>query len=390
MRRDRKDMNDQSSPRLTRGPLSGLRVVEFASIGPGPHACMLLSDMGAQIVRLDRRDSAAPDPTDATARGRLGTIALDLKARVDVETALSLIGEADVVIEGFRPGVMERLGLGPDAALEHNPRLIYGRVTGWGQSGPLAQAAGHDINYISLCGALAGIGPAGGKPVPPLNLVGDYGGGSLYLVVGILAALLERGVSGRGQVVDAAICDGVASLMALPNWLLQQRGNDGREERGANVGDGGRFFYNSYECADGEYVSVGAFEPQFYRALCEGMGVADDPDFREQSRGYPGSRARIARAEAVFRTRTRDEWCEIFADKDACFTPVLWPSEAAQHPHNVERGIFVELGGVPQPAPAPRFGRTPGAVQGVTPSEPLRAADILDEWRRSAVPHTAI
>ncbi|AYJ84881.1 CoA transferase (plasmid) [Sphingomonas paeninsulae] len=373
-------MSDPFESRPSSGPLVGLRVAEFAGLGPAPHACMLLSDMGAEIVRVDRPGSVPPDPTDATVRGRLGTVALNLKSADDVEAALQLIEKSDILIEGFRPGVMERLGLGPDVALARNPRLIYGRMTGWGQTGPLAQAAGHDINYISLSGALAGIGPRDGKPVPPLNLVGDYGGGSLYLTVGLLAALLERTRSGLGQVVDAAICDGVASLMALPNWLLQQRGSDAREERGSNVGDGGRFFYNSYACADGRYVSVGAFEPQFYQALCEGMGVADDPDFKEQKLGYLESRNLIARAETIFRSKTSAEWCAIFAVKDACFTPVLWPSEAPHHPHNAERGIFVELGGVPQPAPAPRFGRTPGRLQGLTPIKPLQIADVLAAW----------
>ena len=364
----------------SQGPLKGLRVLEFAGIGPAPHACMLLSDMGARVIRIDRPGAAAPDPTDATVRGRLGTVSLNLKDSAERATAEDLIEAADVLVEACRPGVMERLGLGPDRALARNPRLIYGRMTGWGQTGPLSQMAGHDINYISLCGALASIGPAGGKPTLPLNLVGDYGGGSLYLVTGILAALLERHRSGCGQVVDAAICDGAASLMALPNWLLRQEQNDPREERGVNVADGGRFFNNSYECADGKYIAVGSIEPQFYRQLCEAIGVADDPLFMPQSYAAAGARERIVRAEAIFRTKTRDEWCAIFEGRDACFTPVLWPSEAPHHPHNADRGIFVELGGVPQPAPAPRFGRTPAAIQGLTPAEPRTAAEMLALW----------
>jgi alpha-methylacyl-CoA racemase len=372
----------EKAPRPGRphGALSGLKVIEFAGIGPAPHACMLLSDMGAEIVRIDRPGSPPPDPADATVRGRIGTVVLNLKDPADAETARQIADRADILIEGFRPGVMERNGLGPEALLASNPRLIYGRMTGWGQNGALAMAAGHDINYISLCGALAGIGPAGGKPVPPLNLVGDYGGGSLYLVVGLLAALVERAASGKGQVVDAAICDGVASMMALPLVLSRSPINEGREERGANVGDGGRFYYNTYECADGRHVSVGAFEPQFYRELIAGMGVDDDPEFRDQKLGFAGSRNLIARAEGIFLTKTQAEWVEVFAGRDACFTPVLWPSEAPQHVHNRDRGIFVELGGAVQPAPAPRLGRTPSAIQGITPADPLAAGDVLRRW----------
>ena len=365
-----------------RGPLAGVRVVEFAGLGPAPHACMLLSDMGAQIVRIDRPGAPSPDPTDATMRGRVGTVALDLKAPEDAAAALELTARADILVEGFRPGVMERLGLGPDVVMVRNARLIYGRMTGWGQSGPLATKAGHDINYISLCGALAGIGPADGKPTIPLNLVGDFGGGSLYLVVGVLAALVERAASGRGQVIDAAVCDGVASLMAMPNWLYRSPVWDGREARGANAFDGGRFYYNTYECADGAYISVGAGEPQFYRQLCEAMGIADDPDFALHGQESEGSQRRIEAAARIFRSKTRDEWCAIFADRDACFTPVLWPSEAAAHPHHAARNVLLDVGGVPQPAPAPRFDRTPSAVQGLTPPRPIALATALNAWSR--------
>ena len=367
-------------PLKHKGPLAGLRVVEFAGLGPAPHACMLLSDMGAQVVRIDRPGAPAPDPTDATMRGRLGTVLLDLKAQDGAAAALDLMGKADVTVEGFRPGVMERLGLGPEIATGRNERLIYGRMTGWGQTGPLARKAGHDINYISLSGALAGIGQAGGKPVIPLNLVGDFGGGSLYLVVGILAALVERASSGKGQVIDAAVCDGVASLMAMGNWLYRSDAFEGREERGVNAFDGGRFYYNCYECADGAFVSVGAGESLFYQQLCEAMGLADDPDFAVHGHFSEGAQRRIEIAERIFKSKTRDEWCRIFADRDACFTPVLWPSEAPFHPHHVARNVLTDVGGVPQPAPAPRFARTPGAIQGLTPSQPLLLGEVLQAW----------
>jgi alpha-methylacyl-CoA racemase len=362
------------------GPLAGVKVVEIAGLGPAPHACMLLSDMGAEIIRIDRPGAQPPDPTDATQRGRIGTVVLDLKAPADVSAALDLIAKADILVEAFRPGVMERLGLGPDVARARNERLIYGRMTGWGQSGPLAMKAGHDINYISLSGALAGIGLAGQKPTVPLNLVGDFGGGSLYLVVGLLAALVERATSGKGQVVDAAVCDGVASLMAMPNWLYRSEVWEGREERGANAFDGGRFYYNCYECADGKFVAVGAGEPQFFRQLCEGMGVADDPDFAVHGQELEGAKRRIEMAERIFRSKTQEEWCAIFADRDACFTPVLWSSEAPTHPHHQARGVLVEVAGVPQPAPAPRFDRTPGEIQGVTPVQPIGLAAALRLW----------
>lgn len=368
-------------PTQDAGPLRGLKVLEFAGLGPVPHACMLLADFGAEVIRVDRVGAQPPDRSDATTRGRVARVVLDLKTGDGRKAARALAAECDVLVEGFRPGVMERLGLGPEEVVADNPRLIFARMTGWGQSGPLAAKAGHDLNYISLSGALAGIGQRGGKPVPPLNLIGDFGGGSLYLVMGILAALVERATSGKGQVIDAAICDGVASLMAFANWLYASDAFEGREARGANAFDGGRFYYNCYECADGAYVSVGAGEPQFYRQLCEGMGVWGDPDFALHGQERDGAEQRIAAAERIFRAKTRDEWCAIFADREACFTPVLWPSEAADHPHHRARGTLMMVDGEVQPAPAPRLSRTPGWVRGLGPVEPETVADALRHWR---------
>jgi alpha-methylacyl-CoA racemase len=356
------------------GPLVGLRVVEFAGIGPGPFAAMLLADMGADVVRIDRPGTAARDQRDVTGRGRRNLV-LDLKQHDGVETALQLLDAADALIEGFRPGVMERLGLGPDAVLARNPRLVYGRVTGWGQSGPLAQAAGHDINYIALAGALGAIGPEQ-KPVPPLNLVGDYGGGALYLVVGMLAAVIEAKRSGRGQVVDCAMCDGAASLLSIFFTLLAR--GQWEERRASNLLDGGAPFYGTYQCADGGFVAVGALEPQFYETLCRLAGL-DGPEFRERSdrKRWPQLRQKM---QAVFKTRTRGEWCAILEGSDACFAPVLGLREASTHPHLAHRESFVELDGVLQPAPAPRFSRTPSAIQASSVRSP---AEILAHWRAS-------
>ena len=356
------------------GPLAGLRLVEFAGIGPGPFAAMLLADMGADVVRIDRPGAAARDKRDVIGRGRRNLV-LDLKQHDGVETALQLLDAADALIEGFRPGVMERLGLGPDAVLARNPRLVYGRVTGWGQSGPLAQAAGHDINYIALAGALGAIGSEE-KPVPPLNLVGDYGGGALYLVVGMLAAVIEAKRSGRGQVVDCAMCDGAASLLSIFFTLLAR--GQWEEHRGSNLLDGGAPFYGTYECADGGFVAVGALEPQFYETLCRLAGL-DEPAFRERSdrKRWPELRQKM---QAVFKTRTRAEWCAILEGSDACFAPVLGLREASTHPHLAHRESFVELDGVLQPAPAPRFSRTPSAIQASSVRSP---AEILAHWRAS-------
>jgi alpha-methylacyl-CoA racemase len=364
-----------ASPGRARGPLVGVRVVEFAGIGPGPFAAMLMSDMGADVVRIDR-PGAAVDARDLALRGRR-LVPLDLKHAASRNAALSLVERADVVIEGFRPGVMERLGLGPDVALRRNPRVVYGRITGWGQSGPLAHTAGHDINYISLPGALAAIGTRNGPPVPPLNLVGDYGGGSLYLVVGVLAALLEARRSGCGQVVDAAMCDGTASLMT--QFMSLTAMGQWREQPASNFLDGGAHYYRAYECADGKHVSIGALEPQFYALLREKAGLTDAAfDAQLDPAGWPDLSKRL---EAVMRTRTRDEWCAVFDGSDACVAPVLGLSEAPLHPHLAARQTFVTHAGQLQPAPAPRFSRTPSAIQG-PPGEPAEdVAALLQRWR---------
>jgi len=358
--------------RATSGPLVGLRIVEFAGIGPGPFAAMLLADMGADVVRIDRPGAAERDKRDVIGRGRRNLV-LDLKQRDGLEAALQLLDAADALIEGFRPGVMERLGLGPEAVLARNPRLVYGRVTGWGQSGPLAQAAGHDINYIALAGALGAIGPEE-KPVPPLNLVGDYGGGALYLLVGMLAGIIEAKRSGRGQVVDCAMCDGAASLLSIFFTLLAR--GQWEERRGSNLLDGGAPFYGTYECADGGFIALGALEPQFYETLCRLAGL-EAPEFRERSdrKRWPHLRQKM---QAVFKTRTRTEWCAILEGSDACFAPVLGLREASTHPHMAHRNSFVVCDGVLQPAPAPRFSRTPSAIP---PSSMSSPAEILALWR---------
>jgi alpha-methylacyl-CoA racemase len=357
------------------GPLAGLRVLEFAGLGPVPHAGMVLADLGARVLRIERPDApgsaiAPPGPLD---RGRT-TLALDLARPEDVRTALRLAAGADVLVEGFRPGVMERLGLGPDVCLARNTRLVYARMTGWGQDGPLAPRAGHDINYLGLTGALAAIGPAGGDPVPPLNLVGDYGGGSMLLLVGILAALLERSSSGRGQVVDAAMVDGVTSLLALTYGLLGA--GLWRLERGANLIDGGAPFYTTYVCADGGYVAVGALEERFWLRLLEvlGLDVRDLPP-RNDPVGWPSLRARLAR---VFAARSRDAWTETFAEVDACVTPVLTLAETAAHPQLGGRGSVSASGGAKAPGVAPRFSRTPGTAG--RPPQRKDAATALACW----------
>jgi alpha-methylacyl-CoA racemase len=356
------------------GPLRGVRVVELAGIGPGPYACMLLADLGADVLRIDR-PGAGPGPvgSDLLGRGRR-SVALDLKRPEAAEVVLRLVEWADALVEGFRPGVAERLGIGPAECLARNPRLVYARMTGWGQQGPLAPRVGHDINYIGLTGALAAVGEAGRKPVPPLNLVADFGGGAMFLVLGVLAALVERAGSGRGQVVDAAMVDGVTSLLTLFYGL--RAGGQWRDERGSNALDGGAPFYDSYQCADGRYVAVGALEPQFWAALVDTLGLADLPGQWDVAR-WPELRARLAEA---FATRSRDEWAAVFADVDACVTPVLTLGEAAGHPHLAARGTVVEHGGVRQPAAAPRFSRTPGAltVPPPTPGADTRAA--LRDW----------
>src|SRR5579863_5028228 len=360
---------------MGQGPLSGLRVVEFAGIGPGPFCGMLLSDLGADVVRIDRIGGRGGAKTDITSRGRR-SVALDLKDPAAVETCLKLMEKADAVFEGFRPGVMERLGLGPDVALKRNPRLVYGRMTGWGQFGPYAQAAGHDINYISIVGALHAIGTAD-KPVPPLNLVGDFGGGALYLAFGLLAGVVHARASGQGQVIDCAMTDGAASLMSM--FYGMKASGAWSDQRKSNLLDGGAQFYDTYECACGKWISVGSIEPQFYALLLEKSGLGADPAFQAQmDRGqWPALKAKVA---AAFKTKTRDEWCGIMEATDVCFGPVLDLAEAPQHPHNVARQTFVEVEGVTQPAPAPRFSATPGAVQRPPPAIGAHNAEVLAEW----------
>jgi len=358
------------------GPLTGLRVVEFAGIGPGPHACMLLADLGADVVRVERRAGANPGiaiEADATLRNRR-TVEADLKRPEDRDRILELIEHADVLVEGFRPGVTERLGLGPDECLSVNPRLIYGRMTGWGQSGPFADRAGHDINYISLTGVLDNIGRAGDRPVPPLNLVGDFGGGSMFLVFGVLAALWEREVSGRGQVVDAAMVDG-AGVLAQMMWSMRGNGT-WATGRGENLLDGSYPFYDTYVCADGKHVAVGAIEPQFYAELIEGLQLDPGrlPGQWERTR-WTALRAEF---EIAFKSRTRDEWARVFATTDACVTPVLTYDEALEHPHMVARTTFGAVDGVDQPMPAPRFSRTPAAAPSAPEPRPL--AEQIRRW----------
>ena len=366
----------QESGATASGPLAGLRVIEFAGIGPGPFACMLLSDLGAEVVRIDRPDAKLGDRSDIVGRGRQ-TVLLDLKDARDVARALDLLAEADVLVEGFRPGVMERIGLGPDVVAKSNPRLVYGRMTGWGQDGPLATSAGHDINYISITGALAAIGEPGGAPVPPLNLVGDYGGGSLYLVVGILSAVFEAQRSGHGQVVDAAICDGAVSLMSLFHMQLA-RGTH-REARGSNVLDGGAPYYTVYETADRQFVSIGPIEPKFFGLLCEKLGVPEAlRDAQNDRERWPELRDAFRK---IFKTRTRDAWCEELDGTDVCFAPVLSLSESASHPHLESRNAFVVVDGVRQPAPAPRFSRTPGAIRGPAPRHAADIEAVLHGWK---------
>jgi alpha-methylacyl-CoA racemase len=353
------------------GPLAGFRIVEFAGIGPGPFACMMLADMGAEVVTLDRV-GAKKNMKSVAGRGRK-VIELDLKDKTAVAQVVELLSRADALIEGFRPGVMERLGLGPDVVLAQNPRLVYGRMTGWGQEGPLAQAAGHDINYISLTGALAAIGTKD-KPVPPLNLVGDFGGGALYLVVGVLAALLEASRSGKGQVVDAAMCDGAASLMSMFfDMTAMGRWVEGREK---NFLDGGAHFYGIYQCACGNFVSIGSIEPQFYALLRQHAGLSDAAfDAQMDREAWPELKQRLI---DIFKTKTREEWCKIMEGTDICFAPILTMAEAPKHPHMAARNVFVERHGVTQPAPAPRFSRTPSAIR-----DPVAVdlCELVQEWK---------
>ena len=363
---------------MTGGPLRGVRIVEFAGLGPAPFCAMLLADMGADVVRIDRpgADYVSGANFDLTMRGRR-SVALDLKDPAGLDRALALMDRADAVIEGFRPGVMERLGLGPETALARNCRLVYARMTGWGQDGPLAQAAGHDINYIALTGALHAIGRKDSPPPPPLNLLGDYGGGAMFLLAGILAGLIEARSSGQGQVVDCAIVDGVANLLAPLHGMLANGSWSARRQ--ANLVDGGAPFYDCYECADGAYVAIGPVEPHFYEVLLDRAGLAADPRFAGQ---YEPDRWEAQRDAftALFRTRSREEWCNLLEGSDACFAPVLDWDEAPRHPHNVARGSFVTVGGVTTGAPAPRFSRTPSHIADMMAQAGEHTQDVLRDW----------
>ena len=350
------------------GPLQGFRVIELAGIGPGPFCGMMLSDMGAEVIRIDRVGGDRR-PRDVLARNRR-SIAVDLKRPRGAEIVLKLAETADALFEGFRPGVAERLGVGPDVCMARNEKLVYGRMTGWGQDGPIARAAGHDINYIGLAGALHAIGEPGGKPVPPLNLIGDFGGGGMLLAYGLVCGMLEASRSGRGQVVDAAMVDGAAALMAM---FFSMAGHGFKDERGANMLDGGAHFYNAYETKDGKHVCVGSIEPQFYAELVEKTGVdADRFAAQMDAAGWPDRQRDLAR---VFKEKTRDEWCRLMEGSDVCFAPVLSILEAPDHPHNRHRGTFVDVDGVTQPAPAPRFSRTEAAIShaAVAPGQDTRA-----------------
>jgi len=362
------------------GPLSRYRVIEIAGIGPGPFSAMMLADMGAEVIRVDRAQSVAGrDPAqpsrDVLNRGRR-SVGVDLKHPDGVETVLKLVEQADALVEGFRPGVAERLGIGPEVCLARNPRLVYGRMTGWGQEGPYAAMSGHDINYIALSGSLSTFGRKGDAPVPPLNLVGDFGGGGMLMAYGIVCGLLEAQRSGEGQVVDAAMVDGSALLAtfiygmrALGAW---------QDERGTNILDTGAWFYEVYETADGEYVSFGSLEPQFFAELIRLTGLADEglPEQMDRTT-WPAMKDRLA---AVIKTKTRDEWCQLMEGTDVCFAPVLGMAEAPSHPHNRHRGTFVDVAGVAQPAPAPRFSRTPGAIAMPPPHAGQHTIEVLGDW----------
>ena len=362
------------------GPLAGTRIVEIAGIGPGPFCAMLLADMGADVIRVERAqnvhggDPATP-PSDVLQRGRR-SLGVDLKHPDGVEAVLSLIESADGLIEGFRPGVMERLGLGPAEALARNPKLVYGRMTGWGQEGPYAPTAGHDINYIALAGALEGIGRRGGPPTPPLNLVGDFGGGGMFLAFGIVCGILHARETGTGQVVDAAMVDGAAVLMTMFHAFTAMGIWD--DERGTNLLDTGAHFYDVYETSDGKYVSIGSIEPQFYSELLRLTGLeGEELPFQMDRTQWPALKERVA---AIFKAKTRDEWCALMEGTDVCFAPVLSIKEAPHHPHNVQRATFVERDGVVQPAPAPRFSVTPPEIQRPPSHAGQHTDEVLAEW----------
>ncbi len=359
---------------MGQGPLSGLKVLEFAGIGPGPFCGMLLSDLGADVIRIDRKGVGRSGRTDVTSRGRR-SVAMDLKSPAAVETCLRLMEGCDAVFEGFRPGVMERLGLGPEIALKRNPKLVFGRMTGWGQTGPYAQAAGHDMNYIAISGALGAIGTSE-KPIPPLNLVGDFGGGALYLAFGLLAGVIHARATGEGQVIDCAMSDGAASLMAM--FYGFKAAGAWKTERSANLLDGGAHFYDTYQCADGEWISIASIEPQFYALLLEKTGISD-PDFSAQMDRalWPDLKDRLG---MVIARKTRAEWVAIMEGTDVCFAPVLSLDEAPRHPHNQARETFVEIEGVIQPAPAPRFSKSPGLISGPPPAIGAHNRAALMDW----------
>jgi alpha-methylacyl-CoA racemase len=362
------------------GPLAGYKIIEIAGIGPGPFAAMMLSDMGAEVVRVERvqavRDSASSN-WDVMQRGRKN-VAIDLKHADGVEALLQLVDRADALIEGFRPGVMERLGVGPDVCLARNKKLVFGRMTGWGQDGPYANSAGHDINYIALAGALAHFGRAGEAPVPPLNMVGDFGGGGMLLAYGVVCALLEAQRSGSGQVVDASMVDGSAILMSM-FWGFKNIGLHNENARGTNMLDTGAHFYDVYKCSDGKFVSIGSIEPQFYAQLLQLTGLASDAEFANQQDRtiWPKLKQRLT---DVFATKSQAQWCQIMEGTDVCFAPVLTMSEAAKHPHNVARQTFIEVNGVAQPAPAPRFSRTNATVSHGPVVAGENTREVLQSW----------
>lgn len=372
------------------GPLAGLKIVEVVGLGPGPFCAMMLADMGAEVIRIDQKPKPAAKnspPPEAKARSLLNTrfdvmargrrsLALDLKKPSGVATALKLISSADALIEGYRPGVMERLGLGPEICMQANPKLVYGRMTGWGQTGPLALSAGHDINYVALTGALNAIGRADEPPPPPLNLIGDIGGGAMMLAFGIVCALLEARNSGKGQVIDAAMSDGAALLAAC--FFGLQAGGGWNNQRGTNLLDGTAHFYGCYACADGKFISLGSIEPQFYAQLLALCNITD-PSFAAQMNpdAWPELKQKLA---ALFKTKTRAHWCELLEGSDVCFAPVLDFDEAPHHPHNQARQAFIELDGVTQPAPAPRFSRTPPQVSRPSAKAGEHSEAILGDW----------
>ena len=367
---------------MTKGPLSGYRIIEIAGIGPGPFAAMMLADMGAEVIRVERAQSvkgAAPATAhwDTLLRGRKN-IAIDLKNPQGVEALLQLVEKADAIIEGFRPGVMERLGIGPTECAKRNPKIVFGRMTGWGQDGPYAPLAGHDINYIALAGALAHFARKDEAPVPPLNMVGDFGGGGMFLAFGVVCALLEAQKSGKGQVIDAAMIDGSATLMSM-FWAMKSIGMFNENAPGTNLLDTGAHFYDVFQCQDGKYISIGSIEPQFYALLLEKTGLTNDPAFANQMdpSQWPMLKTKL---QDVIKQKTQAQWCEIMEGTDVCFAPVLTMTEATQHPHHIARNTFIDIAGVTQPAPAPRFSRTSPE----TPTPPAHAGQhstqILNEW----------